>query len=453
MATEKVSVTPLAGLEGWKALGRQRQSILTRHPEEWIHWGLIAFIFLLPFPVFGPDGRNIVLYLLFIAWLIWRRSGARLSRDQASVGWALLLYLTVAGMSLLVSADVRASLLDFQRVPLNGLILFLILSQEAGDTRYLARYHLALVWASTLITLYGLLGYFLGWGRNGGMVTSVYTWKNELGYLLAVSVSIVAWELLTTRDRVRRVAWALLAFVQFALLLLSDTRAALVAVIVSTLILTVALRRMKVLLVCIVAFMTLLAVSGQRIVTRHISIVQPSTYVAGDLSGRVDLWGGTLAMIRERPLLGYGYGWRLFARRAQAFANQTADARATSAPHAHNLFLETAYEMGLLGVAALCVLGGTVALVLIKRCRVSRSGDESSREMALLLLALYVVFGVISLTDYLLSDRLGALGWTLFAFAGALASETPWHGGTEKNVAGPPLFDASARRLPGRDRP
>jgi len=441
---------------GWASdqvrLWSRQGAASVRSRDEWIHWALVAFVFLLPFPLFGPDGRNVLLYVLLVVWFHGRKAGARLTEDQARLGWGLLIYLLAAGMSVSVSPDAGVSLREIQRLPLNGLILFLILAKGQGSPVRLRHYVMALVCASGLVAGYGLIGLFSGRAQLAGIPTSVYAWKNELGYLLAVSITIVIWKLLTTSDRIQRAGWAILALAQFWLLILSYTRAALVAVIVSTLILTVALRRMKVLLVCIVAFMTLLAVSGQRIVTRHLSIVQPSTYVAGNLSGRVDLWGGTLAMIKRQPLRGYGFGAPLFARTARAFADQTGDARATLGSHAHNLFLEAAFETGLFGLAALSLLGGTVAWVLIKRCRVSQSRDAPRREIAVLFLAIYAVMIVISMTDYLLLDRFGVLGWTLFACTGALASETPWHGGTEETVAGPPFSDASARRLPGRDR-
>lgn len=417
-------------------LWRKVRTGLVGSRGEWIHWGLVAFAFLLPFPLFGPDGRNVLLYLLLGVWLFGHRSGDRFTNDQTRLAWALIIYLLVACLSITASPDAKISLRDFQRVPLNGLVLFLVLANGQGDPVRLHRYLLALVCASGLISAYGVLGLIIGRAQLGGVPTSVYAWKNELGYLLAVSLTIVVWKILTTRDRVRQSAWAVLALIQLVLLLLSYTRAALVAVIVSTILLAIAFRRFRFLMAGGAALGAALAVSGPQILARYLTIAERSTYLGGTLSGRVDLWWGTLAMIQQRPLLGYGYGWELFARTARAFADQTGDLRATLGPHAHNLFLEAAFETGLFGVAALCLLGGTVAWVLVNRCRVKQSSDERSRAIAVVLFALYAVVLVISLTDYLLGDRLGALGWTFFSLTGALASQPPRGEGTQADSPG-----------------
>lgn len=404
-------------------LWRWWRALLGGAMDAWLHWVLVAFVFLLPFPFFGPDGRNILLYFLLGAWLLNRRGGRRLTSDQTRLAWALLVYLVVAGLSIAVSSDIALSIRDFQRGPLNGLILFLILAEERGDVARLRHYFMALICATTLVTGYGIFGLLTGRVQLDGMLTSVYGWKNELGYVLAISVTIVVWELLGTQHAARRSSWAILGLIQLAVLLMSYTRAALVAVVMAYCVLAVGFRRFSLLPIGAVVVAGLLAVGGQQIALRYLSIAQPSTYLAGTLSGRQELWHGTVAMIRHRPLLGYGFGLALFPRTAQAFARQTGDFRATTASHAHNLFLEVMVETGLLGLVALCVLGGTVARVLVKRCRGNRAGGESSKDVAVLLLALYAVVAGISLTDYLLADRFGVLLWTLFACTGALASE------------------------------
>lgn len=393
----------------------------TKTVDEWLHRSLVVYVFLLPFPFFGPDGRTTVLYLLFGVWLFTRRSGFRLTSGQTLLAWPLLVYLLIAGLSVAASPYPRLSIREFQLGPLNGLILFLLLARDQGQVERLRRYFMALISASTLVTGYGIFGWLTGRAQIDGMLISVYRWKNTLGYMLAMSLTVVVWAVLVGRHAGRRVGWAMLGLLQLAVLLLSYTRAALVAVAISSGMLAVAFRRVRMLPIGAVVLAAFLVVGGHQIATRYLSIAQPSTYLAGTLSGRIELWQGTVAMIRRRPLLGYGFGSTVFPHVARAFAVQTGDLRAAHNSHAHNLFLEATVEMGLLGLAAVCALGGTVAWVLVDRCRRNRSADEPSREMALLLLGCYAVMAVISLTDYLLvGDGLGVLLWVLLACTGAL---------------------------------
>ena len=399
---------------------RVRRILSSKTVDEWLHWLLVVYVFLLPFPFFGPDGRTIVLYLLFGVWLLTRRSGFRLTSGQTLLAWPFLVYLLIAGLSVATSPFPKLSLREFQLGPLNGLILFLLLAEAQGEGTRLRRYFMAFCLAAALVAGYGLFGWLTGRAQIDGMLISVYRWKNTLGFMLAMSLTVVVWVLLIGRHAGRRVGWTVLGLLQLAALLLSYTRAALVAVAISSGVLAVAFRRLRMLPIGAAALVVILVIGGHRIVTRYLSIVQPSTYLEGALSGRRELWQGTVAMISQRPVLGYGFGSTVFPHVARTFAAQTGDFRAALNSHAHNLFLETTVEMGLLGLAAVCALGGAVAWVLVDRCRRGRSADESSREITILLLGLYAAMVVISLTDYpLVGDGPGTLLWVLFACTGA----------------------------------
>lgn len=73
------------------------------------------------------------------------------------------------------------------------------------------------------------------------------------------------------------------------------------------------------------------------------------------LTGRTDLWGYAVDNIRDKPLLGYGYGafWTydsVPARRIREAINWD------SAPHAHNGYLDLTLEVGLVGLISYVAL-------------------------------------------------------------------------------------------------
>ena len=61
------------------------------------------------------------------------------------------------------------------------------------------------------------------------------------------------------------------------------------------------------------------------------------------LTGRTVIWAGSLALISERPLLGYGF--------ATFFSDLTANFFTSGyiAPHAHNTWINSAFESGIVG--------------------------------------------------------------------------------------------------------
>lgn len=92
-------------------------------------------------------------------------------------------------------------------------------------------------------------------------------------------------------------------------------------------------------------------------------------------NSRVEIWGRALEVIADHPLLGVGVGD--FGRFAgDVVLPDTADAP----PHAHNLLLITASEIGLLGAAALVAVLLVVAAGLVRSGRTTRvTGDRIAR--------------------------------------------------------------------------
>jgi O-antigen ligase len=69
------------------------------------------------------------------------------------------------------------------------------------------------------------------------------------------------------------------------------------------------------------------------------------------LGGRIYMWGGTLKMIQERPLLGYGLAsWQWFYTRFKSPQIET------HAEHTHNEFLNLAADYGLAGFGCMAAL-------------------------------------------------------------------------------------------------
>jgi O-antigen ligase len=67
---------------------------------------------------------------------------------------------------------------------------------------------------------------------------------------------------------------------------------------------------------------------------------------SGTLTGRTDLWRAVWAAIREKPLIGHGYG---FWEQASVTRSNIWLAANWQAPHAHNTWLEALLQIGLIG--------------------------------------------------------------------------------------------------------
>jgi O-antigen ligase len=126
------------------------------------------------------------------------------------------------------------------------------------------------------------------------------------------------------------------------------------------------------------------------------------------LTGRTEVWQAMLGAIREKPLVGYGYG----------FWDQASMTRSNiwlevgwKPPHAHNTWLDAALQLGLIGVA----LTAAVWLIPLRRCLViivSRFGQGAPFFLAILLsLLVRSAFETVMFTP-----ALNALFWLITSY-------------------------------------
>ena len=124
------------------------------------------------------------------------------------------------------------------------------------------------------------------------------------------------------------------------------------------------------------------------------------------MSRRSVLWQLSLADIRERPILGYGFA-AFWGNTSQPARRIREEANWEDAPHSHNGYIEVTLGLGLVGL-------GAYVVVVVKTARRAylfyMSGEESHRSWPLMYLT------IVSLHQLSESSILGggALVWVLF---------------------------------------
>lgn len=123
---------------------------------------------------------------------------------------------------------------------------------------------------------------------------------------------------------------------------------------------------------------------------------------------RLALWPVVMEHIKERPLLGYGFGPGQLRQPLHAQFNNRL------LWHAHNLFLETVVQLGITGLVLLLILlGATVR----EAWTLARSSDALARACGIALLGLVAGMLIRNMTDVLLVRHNALLYW---AVVGAL---------------------------------
>ncbi len=133
------------------------------------------------------------------------------------------------------------------------------------------------------------------------------------------------------------------------------------------------------------------------------------------LHNRVQLWEGTARLIAERPLFGHGWGDKTF----QPLYVARNPVRAEDYPHAHDLPLQVAFGVGVVG---LVLYAATFLLVVRALWRRWRTGDRADARLAGVLLLCFVATGVFSIAD-VPRGPFHVYLWTLWAAGLALTAE------------------------------
>jgi O-antigen ligase len=116
--------------------------------------------------------------------------------------------------------------------------------------------------------------------------------------------------------------------------------------------------------------------------------------------GRTQIWRANLDMARERPLLGWGYGSYKHVR--QPFYDRYADVDTTA--HAHNDFLQTLVDGGVVALAAFVALFARMLAVGWRGYRTTAEADDPARSLTLAAMLAIVGFLVGGLTQYNFGD-------------------------------------------------
>lgn len=373
----------------------------------WPFFGLIVLGVATPFlpwlprlPVPGANTLNVVMITVFAVWgashVIRRQSVLRPGRLS---GWLAALVIVCALSIVRGTAwptgygyDTTPAILQLFRVAMGWAVYVVALSMARGPA---ARRRLA--WAMLL----GLLleaGATLWLGRNGRgeRAEGSLGQSNDLGAFLAMFVPLAVAVMLGVRGAFTRALAGLAALAGTAAIVLSVSRAAVVAVVIA--VGYVAWRSSR-LLVMVMAVALLLApfwapdYLKDRLMGTRTQVEGTDTQtLEGSAQLRIDTWRAIGRVLTEHPIEGVGFGGlaNVLPATGQEMGVEVKDS-------AHNSYLRALAEMGIAGLVVL--------LVILWRCwRLARDGARAARTRfdrqlaiglggATLALALVSIFG------------------------------------------------------------
>ncbi len=346
-------------------------------PLAW--FSFLFFIFFLPFRgLLGSILSTPRSLLLFFMVLGLARSAAQGRWVRTRLDWPVWTYSLVMVASALLSVDTRYSISSL----LHDLVPFLIIFHAGACLMVNASRMRQFIWTLLICSAVVLFMGFFPPTIQDGRLQGIFPVATRYGKYLDLLIPVTVSSCLNARGAGFAVPVFILAIGQVIALAWNATRGAIIGIFSSLLFISIFQRKILLALAFTLMvgglFLAIWPATNYDLNRVEGLFRSPARLLASDpaLRDRRGYFKTSIAFVRQRPVLGWGYGRRI-ARYASAVHDKRWYLKRGLNPlkwHAHNMILEILLEGGVLGlVAALWIAWTYVSVVheLLARQRIS----------------------------------------------------------------------------------
>ena len=397
-----------------------------------LEYGLALLIVLTPFaenaPIAEPGHARLrvalvawAMVLVFIQAVRSLVSGRELEAPPVFVGALAFVGAALAAVPLAAAEGAAAA----KFVLLAGSVfIYLLIALFLDDWRSLKPIFAALLIVGLLVSAHALWQYFTGDLSRVGFISSTgaveyrvasfFPHPNQLAGFVVIFVPLSVGLYSVFESRLAKAACVVLPFLALPAAIVTYSRGVLVALVALVLVLARSKRAWPAIAAAAVLVVLLAPSAWQDRVADAGRLDRP------EIATRLDFWDAALSMFQAQPVLGVGLNSFDVAYVDLDTTGRTFLPGSGLAPpeSAHNLYLNTLAEQGLVGIAALFLLilaAGRMVLAL------RRSSDPRIRNFGLGLLGAGIALLVSNLFDVTFVDpKTSMLVWTLLGVGAAL---------------------------------
>jgi putative inorganic carbon (HCO3(-)) transporter len=372
---------------------------------------LAIFLFRIPLPhTAALKAISFGLAALLLLLGLWHNPRAVVRRSGFER--ILLLWGLVVLASALFSVDVGYSLRQLQAEFLWNVALFYMLVWHVRRSRQLELFTWTMLAASFLVSAYGLYGYFSGTSVSfdrivGVRATSLFGSHGLAAFFVAMITPLALSKLLAAQRTRELSAAAAIVAVNACFLVVTYARGSWVALAAAIAYLGIVRDRRPLVGLLLLGLLSPWLMPHQ-VTDRALSMIEiqgvRTPRVLGD---RYWIWLSALEMIRDRPLLGWGYGSKVFQQVYPQYIHPAAVGEVFE--NAHSFYLQVAIEIGMIGLPVVLAFFG---ILIVRASRAARRrADQALAARIQGLIAGLVVFLVYGLTTYRFEQGIGVLTW------------------------------------------
>lgn len=400
---------------------------------------LLVFLFFQPFGPFAGV-RNTAFVLLCLSFLIKYLAG-KVTADLGDNTVRAFGLIAVVSVVSSIFSPYMAESFDYMRKNLlyQAVIFLVILSEYKGfdDLKPVFYTVLASFFAlSLLILLTNDPRALIDWLNQADK-------KYTKGYSLYATfyIPFAAAYLYAGKEGLKfKAAIVFLIGIELLLSILNNHRAQIVAIIAGIALVTLIAKRYKVLVIGALAGIVLavgLMQVDPKALDRYKTLAKTETYMTNEHTGwnnRLAIWSGTLDMVEQRPVAGWGYGWKKISMVAkeQGFiekwrsegnkdTQEYFETHGYGSANPHNLAIQILFELGALGLVAFILFWLSVLAKAVSAFR--RPDTEGTRLLKYSVLGVLLSYALVNTSNGLWQESYGVMMTTLAACSVVLYKE------------------------------
>ncbi len=419
--------------------------------EKIIHFSLFAYLFLIIFP-HTTTPKEIAFWTAFLCWVVLRLRKSEPFMPLNPVIISLSLFMVIAFISSVLGMGTIENINRFKGELLIPFGLFLITATEFDNFKKVKQLLSALLIAFAIYTLMAIiesanygLQYF--WDKSN---REQYMWLTNYSQMASVIFPLILGTILLVTNRWLKYFLVAFAIVVFGILV--NYRGFTVFLGAFSVLLLWAIfvrpnryRLWMVAFIClfILTFGLILhsykgypAVDEYRVKLEKIFNITEEFKSEEGFSNRIPPWKAAVDIIKDRPLLGYGWGMKKFTKLVQqekfmekwrvnkpSIYNFYTTFKGAFFPP-HNLFLEIAIQSGLLGLSAFIIFIGIYLYYLFKN--ILRNNSDTDRNFSIILVGgTFLSFMIINLMNNELGNISGKIFFVVLGVGAAWINSKP----------------------------
>lgn len=389
---------------------------IVRYCDLGIELSLNLLIFILPFRHTASIRSFCILFPLLL-WIVKMVLQRKLLFSRTSLDFPIFAFFLWGLISLLTATDLRYSINEIKGEMGTYFLLFYLVINNLQDEEKIKGLINTLALGVFTMSFYGIMEFLQREHSSITDVIKVNSLAVDLGVYLVLTIPTVFILQKLSGSIKEKIFISVIILLSIGALYLTHNRAAWIAFIAQAILLIGIKKKWKTLLATVTLAIIIATISPVKdIFTHEVSVpsqtgemVKRETFLS-----RLAIWEEGIEKVKKHPLTGIGYGRESFKK---TFPDSPAMKEDSGLWHTHNIFMETALEIGIPGLIIFIWLLYSLTKSLIKGMKTMVGFGGALMTSLLIVLIGFIIRNQF---DYIYVDDTALMFWLLMGMGMAL---------------------------------